>query len=574
MKNIFLSCLLLLFQSAAFAQGFTVEKLTVDILLSKEGYFDVVENYDVNFSENKHGIFRDIITQFDYKDENDKVSKREIYISNIEVPNWKFKTNEIFGQLFNDKLSIRIGDKRQYVNGQQHYEIRYRVKNAVFFTNDEAQLYWNVKTAEWLAVFNQIDINIQTPEGTNLSSDNCFLYSGNTGNTELSQDFNYEIAENTFTARSLKDFYSYPGQNVTVLIKLPKDVILQNDFTKPFWERHAWLKILGLIILSIIAYIFLKLRLNKVTPITSYYPPEGLDPAMAGVLIDNLTNTRDITCLLPYWATKGIIRIEDHPKGESSLYNSLKLIKLKELPEDSAGYEVNLFNKIFLGRTEVMTSNLQGVFAEALKLLNNKSKQYYTANNKGLKIFVLVLSWVWAFFSISFFPFLIQPYVDIESAKFIAFVMINYIFFFLIFPILFAYFSNKLKAKTNRGKEIMAELLGFKQFIKLADADRIKTLLKEDPLYFEKTMPYAVAFNLLKEWTAKFEGLLTQAPSWYSNKSGTPITMNAFSSSFSRSMATAQTSMVSSPSRGSSSSSHSGGGSSGGGAGRGGGASW
>src|SRR5690606_20056785 len=153
-----------------------------------------------------------------------------------------------------------------------------------------------------------------------------------------------------------------------------------------------WLWILGLVFLSIYVYIKMRLRANKVIAVTRYYPPQGIDPAMAGVLIDNTPNFRDLTCLLPYWATKGIIRMEEIAKGERSLQGDLKLIKLKDLPESSAGYEFNLFSKIFTGSDEVWTSSLRGIYGEPIRLLSQKSKQYYSKDNSRLKVVVLILS--------------------------------------------------------------------------------------------------------------------------------------------------------------------------------------
>lgn len=579
MKKLLLIFLLMLTNVFAFAQDFTVNNFTADFYLSKDGYFDVVEKYELEFSKPKHGIFREIITKLDFKDENGKVSKREIYLSEIEVPGRTFSTNEILGKLFSDKLSIKIGDKHKWVQGNQHYEIRYRVKNALIFTDSLAQFYWNVKPSEWNTTFNSVKFTIHTPDGAILSPENCFVYAGTNGNTEPSNKFDYDYSGADFSATSKDDFRSYQGQSVTVLLKLPKAMIAEPNFALSLWKRYDWLIILVSIFIAIFAFIKLKLWKNKVIPVTSYYPPENIDPAMAGVLIDNSADFRDITCLLPYWATKGIIRMEAIPKGERALNDNLKLIKLKELPEDAAGYEYNLFQKIFTGKEEVLTSSLLGVFAEPLQLLNIKSKDYYVNKNPTMKIVVLILSWIWAFFSITFLSFVVKFYVDIESGKFIAFTIINFLFFFLFFPFLFAYFFNKILAKNEKGKSIMPELLGFYQFIKKAESNRLKTLLQEDPLYFEKTMPYAVAFNLLKEWTGKFEGLLANSPSWYSSSSGTHFTMSTFAHSFYSSMQTASRTMVASPSSGSSSSSgsfshSSGGGSSGGGFGGGGGGSW
>ena len=570
--------ILLLIPVFSFAQDFTVNNFTADFYLSKDGYFDVVEKYELEFTAPKHGIFREFVTKLDFKDENGNVSKREMYLSDIKVPGRTFSTNEILGKRFSDKLTIKIGDKNKLVEGNQQYEIRYRVKNALIFTDSLAQFYWNVKPSEWNTIFKSLKFTVHTPDGAVLSPENCFVYAGINGNTEPSNEFDYDYSGTDFSATSKDDFRSYQGQSVTVLVKLPKAMIAEPNFALSLWKRYDWLGILALIFISIFGYIKLKMWKNRVIPVISYYPPENIDPAMAGVLIDNSADFRDITCLLPYWATKGIIRMEAIPKGERALNDNLKLIKLKELPENAAGYEYNLFHKIFNGKEEVLTSSLHGVYAEPLKLLNNKSKEYYTNKKPTVKIIVMILSWQWAFFSITFLPFVIKDYVDIESGKFITFIIINFLFFFLFFPFLFAYIFNKLLAKNEKGKSVMPELLGFYQFIKKAETNRLKTLLQEDPLYFEKTMPYAVAFNLLKEWTGKFEGLLANSPSWYSSSSGTHFTMNTFAHSFSSSMQTASRTMVTSPSSGSSSSSSSshssGGGSSGGGFGGGGGGSW
>lgn len=133
-----------------------------------------------------------------------------------------------------------------------------------------------------------------------------------------------------------------------------------------------------------------------------------------------------------------------------------------------------------------------------------------------------------------------------------------------------ALMSFYMQKKNKTGSAIFSELKGFKQFIKLAEVNRIKMLIEQDPQYFEKTMSYALAFGLLENWAKKFDELNIAPPNWYHSSGNRMGSMHAFSKSFSGSMASAQSSMVSSPS----SSSSSGGGSSGGGFGGGGGGSW
>jgi uncharacterized membrane protein len=121
-----------------------------------------------------------------------------------------------------------------------------------------------------------------------------------------------------------------------------------------------------------------------------------------------------------------------------------------------------------------------------------------------------------------------------------------------------------------RGNAILSELKGFRRFIKVAEENKLKMLLQEDPGYFETTMAYALAFGLFDKWAKKFDALNLAPPSWYASASPGNYNMHNFSKSFSGAVAGMSTTMVSSPS----SSGSSGGGSSGGGFGGGGGGSW
>ncbi len=46
-------------------------------------------------------------------------------------------------------------------------------------------------------------------------------------------------------------------------------------------------------------------------------------------------------------------------------------------------------------------------------------------------------------------------------------------------------------------------------------SDEIKRRLEEDPLYLEKTLPYALLFGLNKHWIELFDKLNVPHPTWY-----------------------------------------------------------
>lgn len=564
MKQFLLLTAWLLSSVLSSAQGFQVTDFSTEIYLSREGYFDVTEHYDITFTEPKHGILRDILTRYEFQDADGTVSKRDIIISDISVPGSTFKTNSKWSQRSEKKVSMRIGDKDKLVVGKQHYEIRYRVKNAFIFTDSLVQFYWNIKGAEWLAIFEKIRFKIHAPEGALLSPLNCFVYAGNTGNSENSEKFDLSFSGNTVSGISKESFKSYYGRQVTVLVKLPAGMIEKVDFTPPLWQRYLWVLILlGIFIFSRFLYAVTGYK-KKVIEVTSYYPPKGIDPAMAGFLIDDQAQNRDIISLLPEWGNEGLISMEAIIPKEKLLQEDLKLIKRKELPEPSPEYKRLIFDRLFNAGDEVKMSSLRNhfsttIFNARISLMKAAKGVYYAPRSPLLRFW----GWLLLLWAIAGSIIFVQQFSVLSA-------VINAFFSVILGAAMFK------RKKNPAGNEVLGELRGFRKFIELADVDRIKALLRDDPFYFEKTMSYAVAFGMLDKWAAKFEGLSANPPGWYNAGSGNSnFTMNTFGKAFSGSMVAASSALVSMPASSSSGShSSSGGGSSGGGFGGGGGSSW
>jgi len=560
MKKIILFFPLLLLSAFAFAQGFIVNKMTADIFLNAEGYFDVVENYELEFTQAKHGIFRNIVTEYEVANSEGKVEKRKLVIQNIDVVGHPFEVSSKLEQRLNKNIEIKIGDKNKLLTGLQHYEIKYRVYNAYLFDQDLVQFYWNIKPEGWQAIFRKIDLNIHTPEGAILSSENCFVYAGNTGSTSLAENFSYDYSHNTFSAKSPDFFYSAPGQSVTVLVKLPKDLIQETYITTPLWQEYGWVGIIACLLIIFWRVWWKYGKDEKVIATTSYYPPKGIDPAMAGYLINDRDDASDLIAFFPHWASQGYISITEIPKSGIFGKADMKLTKLKNLPLNVPEYESKLFYSLFnIWGNTVLMSSLTNTFYTVMNVLKKNLRQsaqtYYEArSNKIMKITIGV--------SIALSVILCPVFLFVFGILAAVLVVVTCVFI--------AIMSFYLQKKNPKGDAVFSELKGFKQFIKMAEVNRIKTLIEQDPNYFEKTMSYALAFGLLDKWAEKFDALNIPPPNWYHSSSGQFLGMTAFSKSFSHSISTAQSSMVSTPS----SSSSSGGGSSGGGFGGGGGGSW
>lgn len=546
------------------AQGFNVQSFTADIYLDSAGYFDVVENYDIEFTESKHGIYRDLVTDYTLQTLNGNKEKRKLVIKNIEVPGHPYHINPRFEQRISGQIDIRIGDKNKTVIGLEHYQIKYRVYNGLLFENGLVQLYWNIKPDHWNAIFRQINFRIHCPPSAIISPENCFVYFGVSGIRSNSTDFTYGYKGGIFSANSKQGFYAVQGQNVTCLVKLPQELIKETHLYTPFWQAFGWIIVLVLLLLAF-WLVWLKYgKEAKIVSVTSYYPPENIDPAMAGYLINDKEDASDLIACFPDWARQGYISIEEIPKDGLFGTSDIKINRLNPLPVSAPEYQQIIFNSLFnIWGNHVLISTLRNNFYipmnQAKNCLERQAQSYYEPSGKKAMKITMVAAIIAAVLLCALFLFAVGPIAAIISTLVCVFI---------------ALMSFYLQKKNSKGNALFGELKGFRHFIKMAELSRIKSLIIQDPDYFETTMSYALAFGLLDKWAKKFDALDVdiKAPAWYhSHNSGASMArMSLFSKSFTHSMASMQSTLVSSPS----SSSSGGGGSSGGGFGGGGGGSW
>ncbi len=565
--------IILLALCTGYAQDFTVNLYSVDVTIHPEGYFDVVEKYDVDFEIEKHGIYRRIQTRYDLLNEAGLEEERKIRISRIEVPGYSFDAPFDFVQKLTDELEIKIGDADITLIGPQRYEIRYRVHNAFLFENDFIRFYWNIKPGGWAADFHKINFRVRVPEGIVLNAATCFIYAGTQGDTRQSPDFELGFAEGIVTGLSKEGFISRPGESVTLLINLPATSISEEKPFWPFWDAYGWLFIVVALLVSFYMVWHKYGKDERVVGTTSYFPPKDIDPAMAGFLMDDKSDVSDLIALIPHWGALGYLLIEELPKKKLFGKKDTRLVLKKPLPASSPAYARELFRGLFgsdsiilegdeafaINHREVLVSSLKNKFYTTMNTargqLKEEAQPYYIADSRKVQRIMIAILLLLGVLGTMAGLFFWGPLAAFGIA------------FCTGLLLALNFYMVKRNAVGNR---ILSELKGFKRFIKVAEDNRLRMLLIEDPSYFEHTMGYALAFGLFDKWAKKFNDLNVPPPEWYRSTATGSYGMHNFSRAFSGTMSGVTSNMVSSPSR----SGSSGGGSSGGGFGGGGGGSW
>ena len=539
-----------------YGQDFTIKNFQTDVKITAPGVLEVTETIDVFFHIQRRGIFRNIPYRVRL---NDK--EYEINIYDIDVENNKSKVD-----WEGNDVVIRIGDKDIFVEGDQQYVIKYKVKKAFLFMEDHTEFQWNLTGTNWPTTIEKASFAVYFDKNIPLAKEDYFIKAGAAGSSEEKASVHY--LRNKLIGEAAQPLF--PGEGMTLYIKLPKDYIQRPSEWEIWMEKYGWLSFAGLLFTVLTGFFYrLWYKYGKEYPIiraVQYIPPKELTPSEAGVIIDERADNVDILALLPYWAHHGFLLIKKIEKSWSK--DDHELVKLKDLPADAPPYEKIVFNELFSSGNEIKVSELENEFYQtmskaktSLKSALNSKDIYYPISIRyqlitGVVSFLLVV----AGFLVTFIFGLVSVGIAFGLSGAIGFV-----------------FTNFMVKKNQNGVRLYQETLGFKMFIKAAEKDKIERLLKEDPMYFEKTLPYAMVFGYAKSWSKKFEGLLLEPPRWYVGPGGMyhagHFSPAEFGSSFDSSMNEIKSVFNSAPSS-SGSGGFSGGGSVGGGFGGGGGGSW
>lgn len=572
MKKLFVIIIGIFIVSKIQAQEyFSISQYDVNIKVNKDASIDVAEKIRVHFTEQRHGIIRKIPFKYEVQplpagtEKADRALTSGGYtrtiIENIKVPGWNYEVSDD-----GNYKSIKIGSANKYVDGDQQYLISYRILNAINFFKDHSEFYFNVIGDQWSTTIDTVHFEIELYQSLP-ETPGYFVATGAYGSKENNTIVKWE-GNRIFSGGTTRQLQANEG--LTIGIRFPQDFLVKPDYR---FRGIYWL-LLPLIVFGGMFYLWKKWgKDDNVTVQTEYYPPENINPSVSGYVIDDKLDRRDLTALVPYWGAGGYLRINE--LQESSLFGLLKhkeyeFVKLKALPESAPAFEKTLFNGIFETGDTVKLSDLKDVLyitmnAAKAQLEDEINKDdFYVKYSRGMKALFTV-------FGLIVFAFgIIKAVSEWQENRWLGIGLIAGGIIIFIFGLL-------MTKKTKKGTELYQKLLGFREFIKSVEKDRLQEFLKQDQHYFDKVLPYAIVFDMADTWKDKLKGLDIPPPAWYSGVyAGNNFNTFMFMNSLDKSMNAMTNTFYSSPkSSGSSGGSFGGGGGfSGGGFGGGGGSSW
>lgn len=75
--------------------------------------------------------------------------------------------------------------------------------------------------------------------------------------------------------------------------------------------------------------------------------------------------------------------------------------------------------------------------------------------------------------------------------------------------------TSNIRKRTAYGEMLYSQIAGFKEFLLLAEKDRLEILIESNPSYFYDILPYAQVLGVSSKWVEKFRYLVIDPPNWY-----------------------------------------------------------
>lgn len=551
--------------STVFDEGIYAEKIDsydVVIEITKDSSILVTETIDYNFGNlERHGIYRFI--PYKYKARGGNFSLR---ISDIKVVD---ENNQSY--MFDDytegkNYNIKIGDPNEYITGEHTYIISYRVERALNYFEDWDELYWNVTGDEWVVPILSASATVIMPADFTEGDTKFKCFTGAYGSDDENCTVKF-TSGSQIEYTSDVEFDAYEG--MTIVLGWPKNVVFEPSTSQKaawiIWDNISLL-IAPLVFIFVFLYWWIRGRDPKMKGaiVAEYEAPDNLSPIELATLRKDRFSNKYISAQLVHLAIQGYLKIKQTGQGRKDY----QFIYRKDYRDLKNKYDKKLMEYLFDGKKEVEMKDLEYKFykhiGEIKKMIYDDltAKKYYAKNPQRARFGTMFVVGIILLFS----SFILGPI-------FVSFMLGASLFASAMIMIIFSIFMSK---KTKQGTEILRKILGFKEFLKVTEKERLKFHNPPEmvPEVFEKYLPYAMVLGVENKWAQNFEKIYTEQPDWYEGHQVGVWNAMYLANSLSTFSSYSSTVMGAAPSSSSSGGSGFSGGGSGGGGGGGGGGSW
>ena len=515
---------------------YTIRNQLININITDDKKYEIQRNFQIEMNKDYTGeesLTIDLL---------DMIKGENFYLLDMSVDDKNVSYNEEDG-------TITLDNKMNEYNFKVTYTIEPRLSDDIVFKIVSPHLDGKIEN---------LKVDLNSPFAINDATVDFSEKGANLGTDRFNLDENDKNV--VFTNKNT----IYVGEDVKLNLQIDESL-----FVRPLPISANIVKFGLPLFLLIITFLFFRFKdKNPITPVVEFYPPRYMNSAEVGYAFNESISNSQVTSLLFYWASKGYIKIIMKEKDKFTIE------KLKDIDSNHKYYEKKLFNSLFKYENDrrVTGEKLKTYFGEEVSKATQSVKEEFKGSNKlrdsssqirgfllsiisaipiiscmmvarevdhgsvggyvMFSIFILIIHLV---FYLIFYMLLKKRHGLMKKNKKIAsIVIVSFIYLIMIiFPFLFTdldaliiivsiivslignILSSCVPRRSDYGKELLGEIVGFRNFIEVAEKDRLEALIEEDPEYFYNTLPYAQVLGVTKIWADKFRDVSMEQPSYY-----------------------------------------------------------
>lgn len=537
----------------------------VQIEVREDNSFFIQEQIDVDFLNERHGIYRYVPIRgcSQYKNQDGEIEKIPYYAEVTDIQT----SAECNAYEENGSQVMQLGSADTYVYGPTSYQIAYEY-TPVFQQENYSNIYLNIYPTQWQ---NEIPkgscFEITFPK--KVEQDTIQFYYGPYGSVKDANDIlSWELQGNVLTG------------TLTETLPLGSGLTIFSNVGEDYFEFIYVLDSpMGSSILCSVFFLFVTILLfflfgrdEKIIPSIQYQPPKGMDSAAVGYVIDGAVEDRDVISLIIYWADQGYLSIyEDNGK--------MQLKKCKDLPEDAPMYQKTMFQTFFKKKDEIYLNTLKYKFSDTMSAVKEGVKLCYSGENRlytRKSAVARVVSYLVCGFPMIYFFLEKSMYCYTDGFQFCAEGLLAILLYVGVFVLcwgvdrwygkssaerqkyivvgamlsfacvlgflgmyivqvqqggVFNFIPSAvvmtvatgimiplvvfMRKRTHQCVEWMGYLAGLRDFIETAELERMKVMAQESPQLFYHIIPYAYVFGLSDVFAEKMKDLALEVPEWY-----------------------------------------------------------
>lgn len=595
MKKLFLvlaALLVLLVPATGLAvdanNNYIIEDYHREITVHENNTYSIDDTMTVKWLEPMHGLMVKIPDQANMKRAyGGKVYKDKYQVLITDV----FADGEFDTEKDGGTFLIKMGDPDEYVTGTQTYHYGYLYDLGDDGHSEFDEFNYNLVEPLWGGPIEHFSFEIHMPKAFDASK--VGFTTGAAGTQGYNEDaLKFKVNGNTISGEVIKEIAPY--ETVTIGLELPNGYYVgartMNSMQLPVFIASGILLILALLLM------LTNDKRKQEVQTVEFNPPEGMNPADVGYIVDGIVEDKDAVSLLIYWADQGLIEIHQLDK------NKLSFTKIAPLPDTANDYERILFDKMFTGRDEVSIKDMQYQFADTISAVKSRVKdKYETDENRiftkkslvrqkavsalaAVPIALLVGFAIW-FDQFDLFPAILfgafawmfgwvltaalcsnvnkwkSEKLATRTGSMVLWIILFAVYLFIVWllakdgfgwmvlipfaaTVVMMAVSPGMRRRTDKGAQWSGRILGLKHFIETVEADKLKMMVEKDPQYFYHILPYAYVLGVTDKWAKQFERIAVEPPNWYYGYDGSLFTTIWFTSMLTHSMQYTQMNMA------------------------------